>query len=222
MPLRRRTSPQGANGREDWLVTDEDDRQRPWAYEELLFGSRGERERARELALLVDQIEAERRAVEGLHDKLDARLARISALDRKLRELSSADDGGGDGETVLPTLPHTRPGSPEGPIDAPALDRLGYLLSRCEGFDVESEDGAVGYVEGLRFGSRIDRPDLLEVRGGRLGRQLLLVPIEHVAEIRIAEQRVLLSTTPALASDLLHDLGDRLRRALHHLDQTAS
>jgi hypothetical protein len=33
---------------------------------------------------------------------------------------------------------------------------------------------------------------------------------------------VLLSTTPALASDLLHDLGDRLRRALHHLDQTAS
>src|SRR5574340_543944 len=80
MPLRRRSSPHGANGREDWLAADADGRQRPWAYEELLFGTREERARARELAAVVDELEAERRALEGLHETLDARLARITAL----------------------------------------------------------------------------------------------------------------------------------------------
>jgi hypothetical protein len=38
-----------------------------------------------------------------------------------------------------------------------------YWLCRCEGFLVDSPAGRVGVVEGARFRSRLDRPDLLAV-----------------------------------------------------------
>jgi hypothetical protein len=96
-----------------------------------------------------------------------------------------------------------------------------YSLARCEGFEVDSPTGLVGFVEGLRFISRIDQPDLLEVRGGRLGRQLLLIPIEQVEEVRTAEERVLLRNVPTPTGDLLAEFVNRFRRALH-VDQAAS
>ena len=209
MPPRRRNSPNGANGREDWLAADGHGRARPWAYEELLLGSPEDRARARELELVASEIEAERLELTRLHQELDARLGRIATLDRKFDALTGRD---GSTDAARPTLPRTRDedGSRSRPYDARSR-----LLAHCEGFDVESPDGLVGFVEGVRFVSRIDRPDLLEVRGGRFGRQLVLVPIEHVEEIRLPERLVVLRSTPAPTRDLLDDLGDRLRHALH-------
>ena len=57
MPLEGRSSPEGANGREDWLAAAEWGRLRPWAYEEILFGTREERARTAELAAVVGELE---------------------------------------------------------------------------------------------------------------------------------------------------------------------
>jgi hypothetical protein len=224
MPLRKRSSRQGIRERENWLAPDERGRERAWAYEELLFGSFEDRVRANELADVVRELEAERTELARLHTELDAHLTRVTELDRRLEELRG---GGDDGERrdldpepevdldARPTFPHPRDGGGNGMASARAYERRGRLLARCEGFDVDAPAGAVGFVEGVRFVSRIDRPDLLEVRGGRFGRQLILVPIEEVDEIRLAEQRVVLRSTPTLESDFLDELGDRLRRVLH-------
>ena len=95
-------------------------------------------------------------------------------------------------------------------IGAALVSRL-----RAEGFEVESPAGVIGFVEGLRFASRIDRPDLLEVRGGRFGRQLLLIPSEQVEEVRVDEERVLVRGVPVPTGDLLAEVVERVRRALH-------
>ena len=44
----------------------------------------------------------------------------------------------------------------------------------------------------MRFRSHIDRPDLLEVRCGHLGRRLLLVPVDDVAFVEPQERMVVL------------------------------
>ncbi len=93
-------------------------------------------------------------------------------------------------------------------IRTPGFDR-DYWLCRCEGFRVEAPAGWVGTVVELRFGSRLDRPDLLVVRVGRFGRRLLLVSVVGVEEIRPREERLVLGLVPA-ASGLL----PRLRRWL--------
>jgi hypothetical protein len=194
----------------------------PGAYEELLFGSPEDRERARELGVVVEGLETERAELARLHEELDDHLTRIVRLERRLKELTRENDVGARppaGTAERPTLPHPR-GDGDG-RDPGTVDRRSYLLARCEGFDVESPAGPVGWVEGLRFASRIDRPDVLEVRGGRLGRQLVLVPVEQVDEVRLAERRVTLRSAPSLETDLLDDLGERLRRALR-LDHTAA
>jgi hypothetical protein len=67
-----------------------------------------------------------------------------------------------------------------------------YWLHRCEGFRVESPEGEVGIVTGLRFDSSIE-PELLEVRTGILGRRVLLIPVDRVEEIVPKEKRVVLS-----------------------------
>src|SRR5262249_34382865 len=47
-----------------------------------------------------------------------------------------------------------------------------YWLSRCDHFTVYAGNRVLGAVDGMRFGSRLDRPDFLEVRCGRLGRRI--------------------------------------------------
>jgi hypothetical protein len=88
-------------------------------------------------------------------------------------------------------------------------------LARCEGFQVDSPAGPVGVVEGLRFVTRIDRPDLLEVRGGRFGRQLLVIPVDQVEEVRVGDELVLLRSAPEQNEDMLAELVERVRGALH-------
>ena len=207
-PRRRRTSRSGADGREDWLAAGESRRQRSWAYEELLFGSAD----AKELAQVVHEIEAERQELARLYEKLDAHLERVAMLDRRLEDLTMSGDTSTSAVASRPTLPHAQ----ESGDDGRPYDPQARLLARCEGFDVVSPDGPVGFVEGVRFVTRIDRPDVLEVRGGRFGRRLILVPVEQVDEIRPDEQLVVLHSMPPVpARDLLDDLGGRLLRAMH-------
>jgi hypothetical protein len=220
MTPRKRRLPQRAAGKGEWLQADQRPRSRPWAYDELLFGRPDEREQSKEREALSEQLQRERAELVRLYKDLDRHLARIVSCERRLREL-----GGGEPDASRPVpstiLPHTR-ALPTGTPDSPAAtDERSYLLARCEGFEVVSPAGVVGYVEGLRFVSRIDQPDLLEVRGGRFGRQLLLIPSEQVEEVRAGEERVLVRRVPAPAGDLLADVVDRVRRALH-VDQPAS
>jgi hypothetical protein len=221
MAPRKRSSPQGVVGKEHWLQSDEPTRSRPWAYKELLFGSSRDREQARELDAVAEQLDNERAELARLYQELDEHSVRIVGLERRLQELTRATERD-EPRPVSSRSPPTQRAAPAEEDDFRAsLAHRSYSLARCEGFQVDSPTGPVGFVDGLRFISRIDQPDLLEVRGGRFGRQLLLVPIAQVEEVLLSEERVLVRTAPTPTGDLLADLVGRFRRALH-LDQAAS
>jgi hypothetical protein len=80
-----------------------------------------------------------------------------------------------------------------------------YWLHRCQGFRVESPDGDVGTVKGLRFRDSIE-PELLEVRTGLFGRRVLLIPVERVEQIFSNERRIILSGSSRFADP---DVADR-------------
>jgi hypothetical protein len=74
-----------------------------------------------------------------------------------------------------------------------------YWLCRCEGFSVESPAGRFGFVEGLRFRSRLERPEALAVRAGLLGRRHLVVPVAQVAETAPSKSLIVLRAAPDAA-----------------------
>ena len=91
-----------------------------------------------------------------------------------------------------------------------------YELHRCQGFDVYSGEERLGVVEGVVYGSRPDRPDVLEVRRGRFGRPLL-VPVEDVEAIEPDEAAVVVRAGRASASRRrLSAAVARLRSPLAH------
>jgi hypothetical protein len=71
-----------------------------------------------------------------------------------------------------------------------------YWLCRCEGFSVDGPAGRLGVVEEVRFGSRLDRPDTIVVRGGLLGSRILLVPVSDVREVAPRQQRLVVAHAP--------------------------
>jgi hypothetical protein len=221
MQPRRRNSPQGVDEKERWLPSDVPIRSRPWAYEELLFGLSRDREQTRELGAVLEELHNERAELARLYRELDEHLAQIASLEKRLKDLTPATErvepNPGSSRRVHPT----RAASADEGDSRASLAQRSYSLARCEGFEVESPTGPVGFVEGLRFISRIDQPDLLEVRGGRFRRQRLLIPIEQVEDVRVTEGRVFVRSAPLLTGDLLAELVGRLRRALHS-DQAAS
>jgi hypothetical protein len=99
---------------------------------------------------------------------------------------------------------------------ATLADLLGprfYWLCRSEGFRVDSPEGRLGLVEAVMFRVRPDEPDALIVRAGVLGRRLVIVPIEDVADVLPRRERVVLKRVPDLGgADLLTELRARLRR----------
>lgn len=208
----KRISPQTPDRSQHWLGSDERGRTRPWAYEELLFGPKAAEERSGALRSLASDLAKERAELGKVEAALRAQGKRIAALEGRLRALTGAISAKVDRPSTEPYAT-TRPlfSYPARSGDSPGL---AYALTRCEGFRVDSPTGEVGFVEGLRFGSRIDQPDLLEVRGGRFGRQLLLIPVEEVEEISLDDERLLVRT-PA-PGEHEHDLVTRLRRVLHH------
>jgi hypothetical protein len=81
-----------------------------------------------------------------------------------------------------------------------ASSNFDYWLRRCEGFCVDSPQGRVGFVAEVRYASRLDRPDVIAVRAGLLGRLLLVVPVGEVAEILPSEKRIVLHRSPLPAA----------------------
>jgi hypothetical protein len=76
---------------------------------------------------------------------------------------------------------------------------LDYWLCRCEGFRVDAPAERIGVVEAIRFGSRVDRPDELLVRGGVLGTRRSVIDVTDVEEVVPREQRLVLRNTPKRA-----------------------
>ena len=205
-------SPQGVERVERWLGPGSTARSRRWAYADLLLGD-GARED--ELSALAADLAVDLAELRRLQNEVYDQVVRVAALEGRIQALMhpSADapvEKEPDPEPQTPTLPSF----PSGPAnEGSGIDSA--LLVRCEGFEVDSPVGLVGFVEGLRFGSRIDVPDFLEVRGGRLGREVLLIPIEAVQEISPEEERVLVRGVSPTQTDISHELVDRLRKALH-------
>ena len=67
------------------------------------------------------------------------------------------------------------------------------LLSRCEGFRVETAEGSpVGTVVELQYRSDLERPDWLVVRGGWFAKRVVIVPVAGIAAILPGEERIVL------------------------------
>jgi hypothetical protein len=88
-----------------------------------------------------------------------------------------------------------------------------YWLSRSEGFRVDTPEGRYGLVEAVMFRMRPDDPDALVVRTGMLGRRLVLVPIEEVADVTPRRERISLVRVPEdSGTDFVTEVRSRLRR----------
>ena len=93
------------------------------------------------------------------------------------------------------------------------IDPRTYWLARCEGFRVDSHDGRYGLVEAVMFRVRPDDPDALVIRTGVLGRRLVLVPIEDVADVMPRRERIELARVPEdSGTDFVTEVRTRLRR----------
>jgi hypothetical protein len=196
----------------DWLRRGQTARVKPWALEVQLFGRKLAMGQNRQLDALADRLSEEQLALSRMEAELHAQASRVAELEHELEV-----------EIVAGPSDDFPAGQPKAQAshDAPrrtvalrpshaTLDR-NYWLCRCEGFLVESPTGMVGVVVGFRFGSRIDRPDLLEVEAGHFRAKLLLIPVEDVSDIAADEERVVLGCDPPRHSDLVHELLLRVR-----------
>jgi hypothetical protein len=209
-----RSSPKGVERVEHWLGSDNAARSRQWAYPELLLGTVAQGRDEEQLGALAADLSVDLAELRRLQNELHDQVVRVAALEGCIRALMerpgkalSEPENERDAATGLPSFPSTT-------ASDESSDRMA-LLARCEGFQVDSPVGLVGFVDGVRFGSRIDAPDFLEVRGGRLGRELLLIPIEAVEEISQEHERVVVRGVSPTQTDISHELVDRLRKALH-------
>jgi hypothetical protein len=204
---------------EQWLGSGDAARDRPWAYQEILLGSNGDGERKAELDALAADLAVDLADLKRLQNDLYDQVVRIAGLEGRIRALQQgAPDGqepqaeDGDGGLDIRSLPSDS--------RLPRALRHSHSLARCEGFEVFSPEGVLGYVEGLRFESRIDEPDLLEVRGGRFGRELVLIPVEAIEEVSLEEERIAVRSLPKGLRDEhpSSELVRVFRRALHHAE----
>jgi hypothetical protein len=204
---------------EQWLGSGEGVRERPWAYEELLLGSNGDGERKAELDALAADLAVDLADLKRLQNELYDQVVRIAGLEGRIRALQQGapDEAERPAEDVRAAIDVR---SLPSDSTLPRAVRESHSLARCEGFEVLSPDGVLGYVEGLRFESRIDEPDLLEVRGGRFGRELFLIPVEAVDEVSLEEERIVVRSLPRGLRDEnpSSELVRVFRRALHHAE----
>jgi hypothetical protein len=214
----KRSVPQGSDRTERWLGPDDSCRSRGWAYEELLFGKEGSTRATEALSSLAADLAVDLAELRRMQNQLLDHVVRIAELEGRVAALIETTGPVADEQPELRVAADAGMRSfPSDPIRPGTASERGSALARCEGFQVDSPHGLVGFVEGLRFGSRIDQPDLLEVRGGRFGRQLLLIPIEAIEEISPADERLVVRNAAESSDDPLHELVGRLRDALHHV-----
>ena len=79
---------------------------------------------------------------------------------------------------------------------AASFDRA-YWLLHCEGFQVATANGRLGFVEEIRSGDGPDDP-VLAVRAGLLGRRIVLVSARNVEFIVPRAQRLWLHSPPRI------------------------
>jgi hypothetical protein len=206
----------------DWLGPEAPARERPWAYEELLLHRNGEG--GEDLDALAADLLLELQELKRMQNDLYDQVVRVAELEGRIQALRLLGPErnmpeAAEVEHAMPEQPRPeRRSLPSDPALPRAVKRI-PSLARCEGFQVESPAGIVGYVEGLRFVSRIDEPDFLEVRGGRFGRELVLIPAEAVDEVDSELERLLVRAAPAgIQDDHPRELVSLLRRALHPAD----
>lgn len=108
-------------------------------------------------------------------------------------------------------FPHDRP--------LPEQDRS-YCLARCEGFRVDAPEGRLGVVSELRFGRRLEIPDLIGVRAGHIRSRLMLIPVDAVEAIDAAAGVLHVSAAPS--SSRWSRLADGVRRRRHSLPARAA
>ena len=88
-------------------------------------------------------------------------------------------------------------------LPRPFVADLGYLLSSCECYRVESASGLVGTVENIVYASDSGRPDHLLVRAGRFERpRLKTVALAEIDAVLPDEERIVLRE-PAGAAALV-------------------
>jgi hypothetical protein len=69
------------------------------------------------------------------------------------------------------------------------------LLSHCHDFTVVDPRGGTGFVSDLRFLSRVDQPDEIEVTtGGSLRSRVTWVPVSQVEHVSSERREIVLST----------------------------
>jgi len=115
--------------------------------------------------------------------------AKIDAFELELSLLRKHDDGADSVPDVGADAPLVELQLPRALLPSERDCRL----SRCEGFSVYAGARMLGVVEGVRYHSSTDRPDTLEVRGGRLGRHRLLVPASAVEAIEPEDEAVVVN-----------------------------
>lgn len=168
--------------RDDWLGSrSATARTRPWAFEEQLLRTSPD---------VSPPTDAE------TDDLLASVVAQVHELARGLAEM----------EEKLANAAHDRlPHPPAADLPHSTVRRVSlrrhvpdddYWLAHCEGFEVECPRGAVGVVESVRFVSRLDRPDQLEVGIGRFRSRALMVPVEGVEEVDPEQRRIRLTFDP--------------------------
>jgi hypothetical protein len=197
----------------DWLVRGRPTRSRSWALEDHLFEEPPTAEREDALRALAARLGEEQAGLARIEAELHERAQRIAELERRLRAVEhlTADVNSGQAEVAEDDHPRRRTIDPRHSLATPQRE---YWLCRCEGFEVESPAGRIGVVDGLRFISRLDQPDLLEIRAGFLGRRLLLLPVDQVESISSGEERIVLRVAPQRNGDHVSDLLGRMRSKL--------
>jgi hypothetical protein len=127
------------------------------------------------------------------------RTARAAELEAELAELRAKLDTLEDELWALRQQPGGSDAHPAEVSDAPLVNlprvllprERDYRLARCEGFAVFAGARPLGAVEGVRYHSRTDRPDLLEVRSGRFSQRLLLIPVTDIEAIEPDDEAVI-------------------------------
>jgi hypothetical protein len=147
----------------------------------------------------------------GASADLGQELAQLSARVSALEETHQPAATDPEPRVAAPGRPAALPAPIELP-HMPLVSDRDHWLSRCDQFAVYAGERLLGTVDGIRYESRADRPDLIEVRGGPFGRRVLLVPVDEVEAVLPDEQAVLVGEAWSGTT-----AGERLRNRFKHL-----
>jgi hypothetical protein len=96
-----------------------------------------------------------------------------------------ADPSGADRRPVRRAAIEVPSGDPGG--------EEGYRLAHCQGFAVVEAGVAAAVVSDVRFRSRLDRPDELEITTGRFRHRRCWVSVAEVSEVSLEREEVTLA-----------------------------